>query len=119
MMSHFDQHTANFVLIIHDVEDYGKWKTIFDEAATIRREAGELEFQLLRAAENEQRIIHFSRWSSLEAAKAFFESEELVTIRKRAGVHAPSFHYLKQIEWGDLASAGRAGDQRTDAWLGQ
>ena len=106
-MSHSDRHAGGFVLITHDVEDYRKWKAIFDDAATIRAEAGELDFRLLRAAENERRIVHFSRWSSLAAAKAFFESDALVAIRKRAGVHAPSFHYLDQIECGELALARR------------
>lgn len=101
-----DWDGAPCVLIIHDVEDYAKWKAIFDGAATIRREAGELSYQLLRADDEERRIVHFSRWSSLEAARAFFESEELVAIRKQAGVHAPAFHYLDQIEFGDLRDTG-------------
>jgi len=103
MIGHSDWDGGQCVLIVHDVEDYTKWKAIFDEAATIRSQAGELSYQLLRAADNERRIVHFSRWSSLKAARAFFESDELVAIRKRAGVHAPTFHYLDQIESGNLA----------------
>lgn len=34
------------VLIIHEVEDYEKWKAVFDDAATIRREAGEIAYEL-------------------------------------------------------------------------
>lgn len=34
------------VLIIHEVEDYERWKAIFDDAATIRRDAGEIAYQL-------------------------------------------------------------------------
>ena len=30
-----------YVLIIHEVADYGSWKKIFDQAADIRKEAGE------------------------------------------------------------------------------
>jgi hypothetical protein len=36
-------------------------------------------------------IVHFSRWSSLQQARDFFESEKLVEIRKQAGVKAPTF----------------------------
>lgn len=32
----------DYVLIIHAVKDYSAWKKIFDDAATIRKEAGEL-----------------------------------------------------------------------------
>lgn len=29
------------VLIIHEVEDYDAWKQVFDQAASLRKEAGE------------------------------------------------------------------------------
>jgi hypothetical protein len=38
----------------------------------------------------------------LAAARAFFESDELVEIRKRAGVKAPEFIYLEELERGVL-----------------
>lgn len=94
--------STSFVLIVHDVEHYPKWKAIFDEAATIRRDAGEIEYQLLAHDADHRRVVHFSRWTSLDAARAFFESPRLVEIRRVAGVHAPEFHYLNQIEAGQL-----------------
>ena len=95
-------HDNVFVLIVHDVEDYGKWKHIFDNAAAIRRAAGEIEYQLLASESDERRVVHFSRWTSLAAARSFFESPELVEIRRVAGVHAPEFLYLNRIEAGML-----------------
>ena len=90
------------VLIIHEVEDYEKWKVIFDDAATMRREAGEIAYQLLSHDRDAKRIVHFSCWTALDAARAFFESPRLVEIRRVAGVHAPEFHYLNEIEAGVL-----------------
>ena len=90
------------VLIIHKVEDYPAWKKIFDAAATIRKNAGEQTYQVLKYASDPNKIVHFSRWSSLAQAKAFFESPELVEIRKKAGVKAPEFIYLEQLESGVL-----------------
>lgn len=90
------------VLIIHEVEDYEKWKAIFDDAATMRREAGEIAYQLLSHDMDAKRIVHFSCWTSLDAARAFFESPRLVEIRRVAGVRAPEFHYLNEIEAGVL-----------------
>ena len=86
------------VLIIHEVEDYQTWKTVFDDAASIRREAGEIAYQLLAYDTNQRQVVHFSRWTSLGAARSFFESPRLKEIRRIAGVHAPQFHYLNQIE---------------------
>ncbi len=91
-----------YVLIIHEVEDYPAWKTIFDGAAKIRREAGEISYQLLKYEHEANHIVHFSRWSSLDKARTFFESPALVEIRKKAGVKAPEFIYLEEIENGIL-----------------
>jgi len=87
-----------YVLIIHEVEDYEKWKVVFDDAAQIRREAGEIAYQLLTFDDEGQQIVHMSRWTSLKTAKAFFESPKLIEIRRIAGVRAPQFHYLNLIE---------------------
>ena len=91
-----------YVLIIHEVEDYAAWKTIFDNAAKIRKEAGEISYQLLKEENDANNIVHFSRWSSLQNAKNFFESERLAEIRKQAGVKAPKFIYLDEIQNGIL-----------------
>ena len=91
-----------YVLIIHEVEDYTTWKKIFDEAAIIRKNAGEISFQVLKYPHEPNKIVHFSNWSSIEDAQVFFESPELVTIRKEAGVKAPEFIYLEQLESGIL-----------------
>ena len=87
-----------YVLINHEVENYAAWKTVFDEAAGIRKAAGELSYQLLRFDRDANHIVHFSRWTSLDNARKFFESPELVEIRKKAGVKAPEFIYLHQLE---------------------
>lgn len=94
-----------YVLIIHEVQNYEIWKQIFDAAAVRRREAGELSYQVLRDAHNRNKIVHFSKWSSLVDARAFFESSALEEIRRQAGVESPEFIYLEQLEAGVLESA--------------
>ncbi len=89
------------VLIIHEVADYAAWKLIFDQAAGIRKAAGEIQYQLLHY-DDSKHIVHFSAWTSLAAARQFFESPELVEIRKQAGVKAPEFIYLQALEQGTL-----------------
>ena len=90
------------VLIIHEVASYPAWKAVFDQAADIRKAAGELSYQLLRYDNDANNIVHFSMWSSLDNARRFFESPELVEIRRKAGVKAPEFIYLQEIERGVL-----------------
>jgi quinol monooxygenase YgiN len=91
-----------YVLILHEVEAYQEWKTVFDRASEMRKQAGEIRYHLLRYDHDANRIVHFSEWSSLDHARRFFESPELVEIRKNAGVKAPEFLYLQEIEQGVL-----------------
>ena len=90
------------VLIIHEVVDYAAWKQVFDNAAGIRKEAGERSYQVLHYESDPNKIVHFSKWTSIADAKAFFESERLIEIRKQAGVKAPEFIYLEPLECGTL-----------------
>jgi len=46
--------------------------------------------------------VHFSEWTSIDDARRFFESPRLVKIRAEAGVKAPEFIYLDQLEAGTL-----------------
>jgi quinol monooxygenase YgiN len=94
----FMQH----VLIIHEVADYTAWKKVFDNAAGIRREAGERSFQVLRYESDPNKIVHFSTWTSHADARAFFESPRLVQIRIEAGVKSPDFIYLDELDCGTL-----------------
>ncbi len=90
------------VLIVHDVVAYAAWKVVFDRAAGIRKAAGEISWQLLRSDSDANRIVHSSVWASHERARRFFESPELVRIRAEAGVKAPEFLYLEELETGVL-----------------
>ena len=67
------------------------WKKIFNKAAIIRKNAGEISYQVLKYPEEPNKTVHFSNWSSIDNAKAFFESPVPVKIRKEAGVKAPEF----------------------------
>lgn len=91
-----------YVLIIHKVENYEAWKEVFDRAASIRKEAGERSYQVLKYENEANQIVHFSAWTSIADARAFFESPRLVKIREEAGVKAPEFIYLDQLESGIL-----------------
>ena len=102
LSSNLQKHLMPHVLIIHEVADYTAWKAVFDGAAGIRKEAGERSYQVLKFENEPNKIVHFSVWTSINDAKAFFESPRLVQIRKDAGVKAPEFIYLEQSEEGTL-----------------
>ena len=91
-----------YVLIIHEVENYEAWEKIFDNASKIRKEAGEISYQVLKYENDRNKIVHFSVWNSTESAKFFFNSSKLVKIREEAGVKSPEFIYLDLLEEGIL-----------------
>ena len=93
---------VDYVLITHAVKDYEAWKKVFDDAAPMRKSAGEQSYFVLRHEDDANRIVHFSQWASLAQAREFFESPALVEIRSRAGVEAPDFSYLRRLEMGVL-----------------
>ena len=92
----------HYVLIIHEVADYPAWKQVFEGAAGIRKEAGERSYQVLKYESDPNKIVHLSVWTSIADAKVFFESKRLIEIRKQAGVKAPEFIYLDQLDCGIL-----------------
>lgn len=91
-----------YVLIIHEVNDYAIWKKGFDQASNLRKSAGEIDFQLLKYEDDPNKVVHFSKWPSLDQAKLFFESDKVKNIRKELGVKAPEFIYLDELENGIL-----------------
>jgi len=95
-------HSRPHVLIIHEVRDYPQWKGIFDQAATLRREAGERSYQVLRDELAPNLVVHFSIWTSHADARRFFESPQLEQIRRDAGVATPRFLYLQPVAAGEL-----------------
>lgn len=91
------------VLIIHRVADVAAWQVVFNDAAGLRRTAGEQEYEVLRSVDDPQLVVHVSTWTSVDAARRFFESTRLVAIRAMAGVEAPQFFYLHTIDLGTLS----------------
>ncbi len=64
----------SWALVIHRVDDLPAWRRIFDEAAPLRHAAGEREYRVLCGSVDEREVVHLARWTSVEAARAFFES---------------------------------------------
>ncbi|HEX8548817.1 MAG TPA: hypothetical protein VF691_17765 [Cytophagaceae bacterium] len=90
------------MLIIHEVQDYDLWKNVFDGASQLRKDAGEISYQVLKYETDGNKIVHFSKWKGHTEARAFFESPRLKQIRQDAGVRSPEFIYLDELENGIL-----------------
>lgn len=85
------------VIVIHRVDDFERWKRHFDAAADLRRDGGETSYEVLRVDGDPDVVVHQATWTSLAAARRFFESPEVVEIRRAAGVESPTFLYLREL----------------------
>jgi quinol monooxygenase YgiN len=75
-----------YMLITHKVEDYAKWKSVFDDVAPMRREAGEKSARLYRDDTDPQVVTAIFEWDTLEHAHEYAGSARLKTAMKNAGV---------------------------------
>ena len=88
-----------YLIVRHTVEDYGKWKPVFDQHGSVRKAAGSKGVQLLRSADNPNDVTMLFEWDSLEHARAFTESPDLRAVMQRAGVVGrPDISFLEGVE---------------------
>ena len=83
------------LIVHHKVEDYGKWRKIFDDHDETRREFGSTGFQVFQSASDPNEITAILDWPSVDAARAFATSDSLKEAMKDAGVASqPELMYL-------------------------
>lgn len=88
-----------YVLIRHKVEDYGKYKTIFDQHAATREASGSQGGRLFRNANNPNEIVSLIEWDDLEKAQQFAQSDDLREKMQHAGVaDHPDVYFLEEVE---------------------
>ena len=87
------------ILVRHRVEDFKKWKPVFDEDAARRKAAGSEGCRLFRNEKDPNEVVVLCRWKDLGRAHRFAESEETRHAMERAGVMGkPEVYFLDEIE---------------------
>jgi len=88
-----------YILIRHQVEDFDAWKSLFDDHAETRAEAGSKGGQLFRTTEDPEDLVALMEWDSVENARSFAESSDLAETMREAGVvDEPEVAFLESIE---------------------
>jgi heme-degrading monooxygenase HmoA len=94
-----EKKTMPHMLVRHKVEDYAKWKPIYDQHASTRRASGSKGAHLFRNVDNPNEIIILFEWDDLSKARNFARSEDLIKTMKKAGVIGkPDIYFLDDIE---------------------
>jgi heme-degrading monooxygenase HmoA len=87
------------LLIQSTVEDYAKWKSVFDEYVTDRKTSGSKGGHLFRSADNPNDITILFEWDDLDRARQFTESDDLREAMQRAAVIGrPDLYFLEEVE---------------------
>jgi heme-degrading monooxygenase HmoA len=88
-----------YILTIQKVEDYDKWKHVFDENGDVRRINGSKGATIYRDSNDPKQLVIVTEWDNIEKAKNFSMSEDLKITMKKAGVKGlPELYYLEGIE---------------------
>jgi quinol monooxygenase YgiN len=88
-----------YLLVRHKVEEYAKWKTLFDEQAPTRQQGGSRGGQLFRNVNDPNELVILFAWDDVGHASQFIESEELREMMQQAGVaDSPDLYFLEAVE---------------------
>ena len=80
------------------VENYDKWKPVFNERSTARKENGEQEAQLFRNLDDPHDVEILFKWDNKENAKKYMESKSVQKTLENVGARIEKVTYLDEIE---------------------
>jgi hypothetical protein len=83
------------VLVRAKVQDFAKWKVVYDQHLSARKAAGLTERQLFRNADNPNEVVLLFEASDLGKARAFASSDDLRQRMQESGViDKPDMYFL-------------------------
>ncbi len=86
------------VLFRINVEDYARWKPVFDEHSATRKDMGSKGGQPFRDADDPSQVVILMEWDSIERAHQFTQSDVLRKAMQRSGVSGqPDVHFLDEV----------------------
>ena len=88
-----------YVLAIQKIEDYDKWKKVFDEHGNVRKTKGSKGAIIYGDSNDPNQLMIITEWENMDSAKNFAMAEDLKIAMKKAGVIGlPELYYLEKIE---------------------
>jgi heme-degrading monooxygenase HmoA len=91
-------------IVHHRVADYDAWKQVYDSVRDVQRAGGVRQHAVLRPADDPSMVVVVHTFDSPDAAKAFFDNQELKDAMGLAGVDMPSFRieFLQEEVAGEI-----------------
>ena len=89
----------NVVLIRHKVDNYSKWKMVFDARDAVRKSHGCRGAHLFRSTDNARELVLVLEWSDLGKARQYIGSDDTRDAMARAGVcDMPDVYFLRKLD---------------------
>jgi heme-degrading monooxygenase HmoA len=86
-----------YVLVRSKIEDYAKWKSVFDEHGATRKASGSKGGYVFRNADDPNELMVLLEWDDLAKAHQFAQSDDLRERMQRAGVtDRPDIYFLDE-----------------------
>jgi quinol monooxygenase YgiN len=74
------------LFVQHKVEEYAKWRAVFDEMTAVRATTGSTGYSVFRNAADPNEVIILSEFPDLDQARQYAQLPELRQAMQRAGV---------------------------------
>lgn len=102
-----------WLYVRHRVEDFARWKGLFQDIRPLLEETGALKAMVLRDKDDEDVISVACSWDNAASAQAFLESDELREALQRAGLaNELDIHRLELMGEMDFSKARARGRRR-------
>lgn len=89
----------SYVLVRHDVEEFSKWKSLYDKHLETRKAGGSKGARVFRNANNPNEAVLLFEWNDIENARKFTQSDDLRQRMQEAGVTGkPDIFFLDEVE---------------------
>jgi len=87
-----------YALVRLTVQDQAKWKTVFEEAASLRKKYGSTGMQAYAKTDDPNAIVILGEYESVDKARELFQSQEFREATQRAGmVGTPEVTLLEKV----------------------
>ncbi len=85
------------ILVRQNVEDFAKWKELFDSDISFREPAGSKGAQVFQSANDAKEVFVLMEWDNMERLQQFAQSDELKARMQRAGATGPPDIYFVNL----------------------
>ncbi len=92
------------LFVHHKIEDYAKWRKVFDEMDSVRRSMGEAGFSVYHTTTSPNEIVVLTEWGTADQARAYSQSPDLKQAMQRAGVISqPEVLILEELKQPEIS----------------